>query len=74
MAAVLRQVQNFDPVGVAARDLRECLLIAVPTQPHHSMAKPRWIKCSVVASSVLCPGWKRAAITDVLEVRKVQRY
>ncbi len=27
MAAVLRQVQNFDPVGVAARDLRECLLI-----------------------------------------------
>ncbi len=25
--AVLRQVQNFDPVGVAARDLRECMLI-----------------------------------------------
>lgn len=25
--AVLRQVQNFDPIGVGARDLRECILI-----------------------------------------------
>ena len=25
--AVLRRIQFFDPVGVAARDLRECLLI-----------------------------------------------
>ncbi|MCB1748356.1 MAG: RNA polymerase factor sigma-54 [Gammaproteobacteria bacterium] len=25
--AVLRQVQSFDPVGVAARDLRECLIL-----------------------------------------------
>ena len=27
MEAVLHQMQNFDPVGVAARDLRECLLL-----------------------------------------------
>ncbi len=27
MEAVLHQVQNFDPVGVAARDLQECLLL-----------------------------------------------
>jgi len=27
LEAVLHQVQNFDPVGVAARDLRECLLL-----------------------------------------------
>ena len=27
VAAVLRRIQNFDPSGVAARDLRECLLI-----------------------------------------------
>jgi RNA polymerase sigma-54 factor len=27
--AVLKKVQEFDPVGVAARDLRECLLIQV---------------------------------------------
>ena len=27
MEAVLHQVQNFDPIGVAARDLRECLLL-----------------------------------------------
>ncbi len=27
LEAVLHQIQNFDPVGVAARDLRECLLL-----------------------------------------------
>ena len=27
LEAVLRQVQNFDPIGVGARDLRECLSI-----------------------------------------------
>ncbi|RKZ35828.1 MAG: RNA polymerase factor sigma-54 [Gammaproteobacteria bacterium] len=27
--AVLHQVQNFDPVGVVARDLRECLLLQI---------------------------------------------
>ncbi|MGB9712903.1 MAG: RNA polymerase factor sigma-54 [Dissulfurimicrobium sp.] len=27
--AVLRQIQMFDPVGVAARDLKECLLIQI---------------------------------------------
>lgn len=27
VAAVLKRIQHFDPVGVAARDLRECLLI-----------------------------------------------
>jgi RNA polymerase sigma-54 factor len=25
--AVLKRIQRFDPVGVAARDLRDCLLI-----------------------------------------------
>ncbi len=36
--AVLRQIQNFDPVGVAARDLQECLSIQLaalpPSTPH----------------------------------------
>lgn len=27
MEAVLHQIQNFDPLGVAARDLRECMLL-----------------------------------------------
>jgi RNA polymerase sigma-54 factor len=27
--AVLREIQQFDPVGVAARDLRECLLLQI---------------------------------------------
>lgn len=31
--AVLHQIQNFDPPGVAARDLRECLLIQLRQLP-----------------------------------------
>lgn len=31
--AVLHQVQNFDPVGIAARDLSECLLIQLRHMP-----------------------------------------
>lgn len=31
--AVLRQVQHFDPVGVGARDLRECILIQLQHYP-----------------------------------------
>jgi len=41
--AVLRCVQNFDPPGVAARDLRECLLIQIsqldPEIPWYQEAK-----------------------------------
>ena len=33
VAAVLRRIQNFDPPGVAARDLRECLLIQLQQLP-----------------------------------------
>ena len=31
--AVLRQVQSFEPAGVAARDARECLLILQDREP-----------------------------------------
>ncbi len=31
--AVLHQVQNFDPLGVGARDLRECLLLQLQQAP-----------------------------------------
>lgn len=31
--AVLKRIQRFDPVGVAARDLKECLLIQLSTFP-----------------------------------------
>ncbi len=31
---VLRKIQQFDPVGVAARDLKECLLIQLEQLPH----------------------------------------
>jgi len=33
VSAVLRRIQNFDPPGVAARDLRECLLIQLQQLP-----------------------------------------
>ena len=32
--AVLHQIQNFDPLGVGARDLRECLLIQLRQEDH----------------------------------------
>lgn len=38
--AVLHQIQNFDPVGVAARDLRECMLI----QLHHFGGDSPWLE------------------------------
>lgn len=33
VSAVLNRVQHFEPVGVASRDLRECLLIQLAAQP-----------------------------------------
>jgi RNA polymerase sigma-54 factor len=38
VAAVLQRVQHFDPTGVAARDLRECLAIQLKQKP----ADTRW--------------------------------
>ena len=37
--AILHQVQQFDPLGVAARDIRECLLLQLSQMP----AKTPWI-------------------------------
>lgn len=41
--AVLHQIQNFDPIGVAARDLSECLLLQLrhlaPDSPHIEAAR-----------------------------------
>jgi RNA polymerase sigma-54 factor len=33
--SILKRIQFFDPVGIAARDLRECLLIQVQDQAYH---------------------------------------
>lgn len=33
LEAVLRQVQSFDPLGVGARDLRECILLQLAAMP-----------------------------------------
>ncbi len=40
MEAALRAVQSLDPVGVGARDLRECLLLQLEGRPHrHELAE-----------------------------------
>ncbi|MEE4331774.1 MAG: RNA polymerase factor sigma-54 [Wenzhouxiangella sp.] len=36
IAAVLERVQHFEPVGVACRDLRECLLVQLNARPANS--------------------------------------
>jgi len=36
--AILHQIQTFDPPGVAARDLQECLLIQLKQQPNNGDA------------------------------------
>ena len=33
MEAVLKRIQRFDPVGVGARDLRECLMVQLKILP-----------------------------------------
>ena len=40
---VLKKVQEFDPPGIAARDLKECLLISSPTS---GKRQSRWSKKS----------------------------
>jgi len=36
---VLKKIQRLDPVGIAARNLRECLLIQLETLPDHTKGK-----------------------------------
>ena len=38
--AVLHRIQQFDPPGIAARDLRECLMIQIRQWPDRSPIKP----------------------------------
>ncbi len=32
--AILKKIQTFDPIGIASRDLRECLLVQLRNLPH----------------------------------------
>ncbi|HLG19417.1 MAG TPA: RNA polymerase factor sigma-54 [Bdellovibrionota bacterium] len=36
---VLKKIQEFDPIGVGARDLRECLLIQAKQIPHNDLIR-----------------------------------
>ena len=49
--AVLRRIQQFDPPGVAARDLRECLLIQLNQLP----ADSEWLKETKLVVSQYLP-------------------
>ncbi|HEY5717996.1 MAG TPA: RNA polymerase factor sigma-54 [Motiliproteus sp.] len=49
--AVLRRIQQFDPPGVAARDLRECLLIQLNQLPPDS----EWLKETKLVVSQYLP-------------------
>ncbi|SLM61485.1 MULTISPECIES: RNA polymerase factor sigma-54 [Dickeya] len=48
--AVLKRVQRFDPVGVAARDLRECLLVQLS---QFNSATPRLAEAKLIVSDYL---------------------
>ena len=66
----LRLVQSFDPTGVGARDLRECLLLQVDSRPDlHPLAKE-------LISSHLADlerrNWERLAETLHVEVKEIQ--
>jgi RNA polymerase sigma-54 factor len=66
----LRLVQSFDPTGVGARDLRECLLLQVDGRPDlHPLAKE-------LISSHLADlerrNWERLAETLHVEVKAIQ--
>src|SRR5579871_2995349 len=51
--AALKLVQQFDPSGVAARDLRECLLIQLRTIGMREVARGKWstISCRTCRTS-----------------------
>lgn len=43
--AVLKRIQLFDPIGVAARNLRETLLVQLSTLPEETALRPQAILC-----------------------------
>jgi RNA polymerase sigma-54 factor len=66
----LRLVQGFDPTGVGARDLRECLLLQVDTRPDlHPLAK------ELIAShlpDLERRNWERLAEKLQVDVKSIQ--
>ncbi len=64
--AVLHQVQNFDPVGVAARDLRECLMRQLAQFPEEK----RWRK---EAAELVDKHLQLLASRDYTQLKKVMK-
>lgn len=52
--AVLKRIQRFDPIGVAAKDLRDCLLIQLS---QYASDTPRWRKPEV-SSAIIWICWR----------------
>ncbi|MDH3413196.1 MAG: RNA polymerase factor sigma-54 [Gammaproteobacteria bacterium] len=64
--AVLHQVQNFDPVGVAARDLRECLMRQLQQIPEEN----RWQR---EAAELVNKHLQLLASRDYAQLKKVMK-
>ena len=66
LVAVLRVVQNCDPQGVAARDLRECLLLQLRTLPED----PYWVE---EARTLLQQHFELLAGRDYTQLKRVMK-
>ena len=70
LAEALRLVQSFDPTGVGARDLRECLLLQVDGRPDlHPLAKEL---ISAHLGDLERRNWERLADKLHVEVKTIQ--
>ncbi len=66
VVAVLRIVQNCDPLGVAARDLRECLLLQLRAYPED----PYWLE---EARTLLDQHFELLAARDYTQLKRVMK-
>lgn len=64
--AVLHQIQNYEPLGVGARDLRECLLIQL--QQQHDETEALGLARTIVAEHLECLGMR-----DLAQLRRRTR-
>jgi RNA polymerase sigma-54 factor len=66
LVAVLHTIQNFDPSGVAARDLRECLLLQLRALP----ADTRWLS---EAQRLLERHFDQLAVRDYTQIKRLMK-
>jgi RNA polymerase sigma-54 factor len=70
LEAALRLVQSFEPTGVGARDLRECLLLQIESRPDlHPLAKEL---IALHLAELERRNWERLAESLKVSVREIQ--